>query len=178
MIKILAAVDENLGLGYKDRLLCHLPEDLKRFKKITENELVCMGSRTYSSIVSQLGSSLPNRTNIVFSRNPNFPVVNNDTDVVYTSVSELLHEYYELGESNLYVIGGGNIYSQMLPYCNEILLTKIHHSFVNVDTYLPSFNVKDFDVLSVENHFKDDKHEYDFTFLTLKRKLTSLSIRL
>jgi len=165
-IKIIAAISNTNQLGYKNELLCHLPNDLKRFKELTTGDFVIMGKNTFNSI----GRSLPNRQNIVLttSVNHNLPV-----DVyAYHSVEDVLFEYenYSEKQETLWIIGGGKVYSQFLPFADYIYLTIIDTEFQYADTYFPEFNLDDWKVIDHVINKADDKHEFDYHYVTYRRK--------
>lgn len=135
-MKAIAAIDLNYGIGKDGRLLAYLPEDLKRFKRITIGKTIVMGHNTLKSLPD--GKPLPGRENIVFSRNPDR--AQEDCTFV-SSVDALLSliKDKEIAEEDVYVIGGGAIYALLLPYCTEIYLTVIEHH-LEADTFFPSIN--------------------------------------
>jgi len=123
---IVAAVDNNMGLGYKGELLAHIPDDLKRFKKLTVGSTVVMGRKTYESLPN---GALPSRTNIVLSRRK----VKYDGAIVMT-LKEFLSAYKH--QQDVFVIGGAQIYEQLLPYTKDMYLTHIYETF-KADTWFP-----------------------------------------
>lgn len=126
MITLIAACSENRVIGKDGTLIWHIPEDLKRFKKLTLGNPIVMGRKTYESI----GKPLPGRTNIILTRDKNFKVEN---CLVYNKISDVL-EIFE--KNNIFVIGGGEIYKQFLDKADRIELTLIHKNF-DGDTYFP-----------------------------------------
>ena len=162
---IIAAIDENNGLGYNGDLLFRIPEDLKRFKKLTTGNIVIMGRNTYESI----GRALPNRTNIVVtSHNIDFPPEGTSIFQVKT-----LKAAYELAEKldgeKVYVIGGGQLYAAALPYTQYLDLTEIFARAENVDTYFPDYH--DFKAFDAESHETEDGIKY--RFVTYERVVTA-----
>ena len=128
---LIVAVDEGWGIGKNNDLLCHLPDDMKYFKKRTTGHTVIMGRKTLESFPG--GNPLKNRTNIVLSSNEI------DKDVVLChSVDEVLKKC----DDDAFVIGGGSIYKQFLPYCNVAYITKIHKDF-DADTFFPVIDETD-----------------------------------
>jgi dihydrofolate reductase len=163
-INIIAAISRENQLGYDNKLLCHLPADLNRFKELTSNSFVVMGSNTYRSI----GMLLPNRTNIILSRDPNFKV---EGAIIYRSIEEAIRHYHSyFVRSDLWVIGGQQIYEQFLPYCDQIELTIIDHVFEKSDVQFPEFSLDDFKVIESLPNGIDDDHPYPYHFVTYKRK--------
>lgn len=174
-INIICAIDLNSGIGYKNKLLCHLPNDLKRFKSLTENQVVVMGRVTYKSILNQLGKPLPYRTNVILTRDEEYSV-NYDDVHVYNSISDLLYEYEQECEGDIWIIGGQQVYEQFLPYADNLYLTIIDHEFEDVDTYFPAISNEWKCVDKVENK-KDDKHLYDYHYLTYTKKNKSKNFK-
>ncbi len=159
-ISIVVAIAENNAIGKNNELLWHLPKDLKFFKQVTSGNTVIMGRKTYDSI----GKPLPNRRNIVISKQPNLVIAGAEVfNSLETALKNCIHE------KEIFIIGGASIYKEVLPFCNRIYLTKVHHSF-NADVYFPEANFSDWKILSEENHYKDEKHLYDFTFLIMENK--------
>lgn len=163
--RIIAAVDENNGLGYNGDLLFKIPEDLKRFKTLTTGNIVIMGRKTYES----LGRPLPNRQNIVVSSKAiDFPPEGTSVFQVKT-----LKGAYELAEKldgeKVYVIGGGQLYAAALPWTQYLDLTEIFARAEQVDTYFPDYH--DFKALDAESHETEDGIKY--RFVTYERVVTA-----
>ncbi len=158
IISIIAAVDENSGLGHDNQLLCYLPADLKHFKKITMGKPIIMGRKTFESI----GKPLPGRRNIVLSRSP----LKIDGVEVVHSLSDALILTKDVPEAM--IIGGANIYTQAICYTQIIYLTEIHHQF-NADVYFPQLNQEDWITVSSEKRVQDEENPYDMTFHCLER---------
>jgi len=160
MITIIAAVAQNNALGKDNQLIWHLPDDLKRFKKLTHNHHIIMGRKTFES----LPCILPNRKHIVISRNSNYQ--KNDI-IVVRNVEEVLKivPKYEL----IFVIGGGEIYNLFMNIADKIELTQVHYSF-EADTFFPEIDPQKWKIIASEFHSKDQKHQYDFTFKTYIRR--------
>lgn len=124
-MKAIVAVDLNWGIGYKGDLLQPIPEDLKYFKQLTLGKVVVMGRETFESLPGQ--KPLKDRQNIVLSRNENF--VNGDV-IKCTSLDELFNVLANYSKDDIFVIGGESIYSQLLPYCTDVFVTKIENRYV------------------------------------------------
>ena len=128
-ISIVAAVQKDRGLGYKNKLLWRIPNDLKRFKKLTTGHTIIMGSKTYDS----MGKPLPNRKNIVLSRNTNLKIKG-------VSVAHSLKEAILLSdEGEIFVIGGAEIYELALPFANKLHLTLINEN-KEADAFFPDYS--------------------------------------
>jgi len=158
-ISIIAAVDQNYGLGKDNRLLCYLPADLKYFKKMTMGKPVIMGRKTFLSI----GKPLTGRQNIVLSQQVDLI---EGADVV-TSFEQAIAKSNNAAE--LMVIGGAEIFSQALPVADQIYLTLIHHTF-EADVYFPEIDLSSWTCVSEVERPADEKNQYDLTFCHYKRK--------
>ncbi len=159
-LSMIAAVGENLELGYKNQLLCHLPVDLRHFKEITSGHTVLMGDKTWESLPKK---PLPNRRNIVITLDDvTFP----DCETVH-SIEDALALLN--GEEEAFVMGGATMYRLFLPHADKLYLTRIVSAFT-ADVYFPA--IKDEDWTLVESEFvpKDEKNAYDLYFQTLIRK--------
>ncbi|MET3508289.1 dihydrofolate reductase [Halalkalibacter oceani] len=171
-IKMIAAIDLNGNLGYKGELLTtNQKADLKHFKELTTNKLIVMGRTTFDSILRyNNGKSLSNRTHIVLSNNESYST-NQDNCFVYHSINDVLHDYNEYGNNeDVWVIGGEQIYTQFLPHVDEIHLTIFHNVFEEVDAYFPLIDLKDWTISSNESYGKDEQNEFDYNFVTYRRK--------
>ena len=167
MINIIVAQGENREIGYKNKLLCHLPKDLKHFKETTMGHTVVMGRKTFESI----GRPLKGRENIVLSSRTDLSV---DEDVIVTNdIDSILKLNLKYPSKQIFIIGGESVYLQFLSYTSKIYLTQIHHTFENADTrfpYLPDIHWK----VESEKFFEaDEDNPYDFTIKVYKRKMVS-----
>jgi dihydrofolate reductase len=155
---IVVAFDENGAIGKENQLLWHLPNDLKHFKSITSGFPIIMGRKTFESI----GRLLPNRTNIILSRQkleiPGAVVVSSMEDANASLTSD-----------KLFVIGGGEIYKTLLPDCSTLEITKVHHQF-DADTFFPSVNWEEWKMVWQEQHEADERHAFAYTFERYERK--------
>ena len=135
MISAIVAVDNNWGIGFNGDLLEHIPEDLKYFKTITTNNTVMMGRKTWDSLPKK---PLPNRTNIVITNNPN---TYNDAEFMdlFDAKLYLIHNKND----DIFIIGGGKIYKELLPLCDRVYVTKIFKDHDQVDTYFPNLDELD-----------------------------------
>jgi dihydrofolate reductase len=138
-----------------------LPADLKHFKQLTQGHPVVMGRRTYESI----GRPLPNRTNLVVTRQQDWQAPGCET---VHSVPEAL-ERARLLDEDVFVIGGSEIYRQALPAADVIYLTEVHHSFEG-DVTFPELNHTEWREEARARHEPDEKHAYAFSFVTLRRR--------
>lgn len=130
-MEIIVAVDENYAIGKDNNLLARISPDLKRLRQFTVGNIIVMGSKTYMSFPKR---PLPDRENIVITSHPeNYPEVR-----CFTSTDAFL-EYAKTAEKPIFVLGGGSVYKQLLPYCDKAHVTKILHSF-EADTYFPNLD--------------------------------------
>jgi len=156
MIKIIVAMSDNRVIGNNNELIWKLSSDLKRFKDLTTNNPVVMGRKTYESI----GRPLPNRRNIIITRNLEYQV--DDCEIVSSLEEALL-----LTNSDCFIIGGGEIYKQSLEIVDKIYLTLVHKEFEG-DTKFPELN-KEWIEVSRANFDSDEKNEYNYSFIEYDR---------
>ncbi|KMJ59666.1 dihydrofolate reductase [Bacillus sp. LL01] len=159
MISIIVAADRNNLIGKDNDLPWRLPADLAYFKKITSGSTIVMGRKTYESI----GKPLPKRKNIILSRK-GFSAEGCET---LPSLNEVKHLDEESKE--LFIIGGAHIFKEALPYSDFLYLTYIDEEFEG-DTYFPSFNEREWELISDEKGIKDEKNPYDYYFRKYKRR--------
>ena len=156
MLNLIVAISQNNAIGKAGDLLCHLPNDLKHFKDITTGATIVMGKTTFFSLPRR---PLPNRRNIVLTRDTNFTYDN--TEVAH-SIDQL---YTMLGkDENVFIIGGGNVYQQFLSNVDKLYITHIHHTWDDADTFFPEIDPTIWQCISQEHHETDDKHLYPYTF--------------
>ncbi|OAA93869.1 dihydrofolate reductase [Clostridium coskatii] len=144
MLHIIAALNEYYALGRDNKLLWHIPEDLKRFKDITYGKSIIMGRKTFES----LPCILPKRKHIVITRDKSYNILDERVEIVH-HVEDVLK--YKDSPIESFVSGGGEIYKQLLPYCNKLYLTKIH-SHEKGDTYFPKFDKSNYHVIEFKEH--------------------------
>ena len=162
MLSIIVAIAKNNVIGKDNKLIWHLPEDLKRFKDLTTGKTIIMGSNTFKS----LGRVLPNRRHIVLTRNKEWKVENDQVEILYEV--EDLKKYVE-DEEEHFVIGGASIYKLLMPYSNKMYVTKIEEIF-DGDTYFPDINESEWEVVEKIKGIKDEKNPYDYSYITYARK--------
>ena len=154
MISIIAAVAKNRAIGYKNKLIYWLPNDLKRFKALTTGHTIIMGRNTYLSLPK---GALPNRRNIVLSRSAKeFPGCD-----VYASLEEALAHCTP--DEDIYIIGGASVYRQALKIADRLCLTEIDDTPTEADTFFPSYD--DWKEESREDHPVDDRHDFPYSFV-------------
>lgn len=160
MITTIVAKAENNIIGNNNELIWHLPNDLKRFKALTSGHPIIMGRKTYESI----GRPLPNRTNIVITRNPDW---NAGGILVVNSLEEAIEKAKEIDE-NIFIIGGGNIYEQAMEISNALEVTEVHRLFEG-DTKFPEINSDTWKETEREKFPTDEKHLYEYSFVRYER---------
>lgn len=143
MISAIVAVDENWGIGFNGELLEKIPEDMKYFKGLTTGHVVVMGSKTWDSLLKK---PLKDRLNVVISSKPREVL---DDMSIRIDMEELLVRILHMQQDALinpaeeeewFIIGGGSIYQQLLPFCDRVYVTKIFKEHENVDTYFPNLD--------------------------------------
>ncbi len=160
MINIVVAKASNNVIGAKNDLIWHLPNDLKHFKSLTSGHPIIMGRKTFES----LGRPLPNRTNIVVTRDQNW----NAEDIEITSSLVKAIETAKKIDEDVYIIGGGNIYKQAMEFTDVLYITEVHHEF-DGDTYFPEIDSEEWEEVEREDFKKDEKHPYAYSFVTYRR---------
>lgn len=160
-ISIIVAIADNNGIGKDNKLLLHLPEDLKRFKKLTTGNTIIMGRNTFLSLPV---GALPNRNNIVISDLPDeqFPGC-----VMASSIEDALSKTDDLGEC--FIIGGGSIYRQFLPHTSKLYITRVHADF-NADTFFPEINYDEWEEISRELNPPDKTNPVSYSYIIYERK--------
>ncbi len=159
-ITLIAAASENDALGKDNALVWHLPDDFKRFKKLTTGHHIIMGRKTFETFPEPL----PNRIHVVITRDKTYKKFG---AIVVHSIKEALEIAKE--DDQPFIIGGGEIYKQGLEYADKIELTRVHSEF-SADTFFPNIDENKWELIKEEHHPKDDKHDFAFTYLTYIRK--------
>ena len=162
MIIMIAAIAENNALGKDNQLLWHLPDDFKRFKRLTSGHHIIMGRKTFESFPKPL----PERTHIIITRDKNYTVNFDNCTVVYN-----MEEAIAVTAKNhdVYIIGGGEIYNLGMPFADKLDITKVHATF-EADAFFPEINTTEWKIVESEFHPKDEKHSFEFTYQTFVRK--------
>lgn len=162
MINIIAAVDRHMGIGYENKLLFWLPNDLKRFKALTTGNTIIMGRKTFESLPK---GALPNRRNIVLSSH---------TDVIFPGAeafSSLEEALKNCGtDEQVYIIGGASVYRQALPLADVLCLTEIDAEAPQADVYFPDVDMNIWQEKSRESHPVDEKHPCPYAFVDYIRR--------
>ena len=154
-LSIIVAMAKNRVIGADNKLLWHLPEDLKRFKAITRNKVCIMGRKTYESIVDVLGKPLPKRLSIVITRNTAYkPIGAGVEDVIIChSLGEAIdiakEKSGERDQNEVFCLGGAQIYTEFLQYANRIYLTELDKTYYG-DAYFPQINMDEWELCGEE----------------------------
>lgn len=164
MLSFVVAISENNVIGKNGSLPWRLPEDLKFFKDITStsSKTMIMGRKTFES----LPKVLPGRKHIILTRNKNFKINDEQVSVIYDIKN--LQPYIEASEE-YFVIGGAEIFKQLLPYADRIYLTRIHENF-HGDTFFPEFDENQWQTNILRKGTVDEDNPYAHTYLILDKK--------
>lgn len=157
---MIAAAAENNALGKDNELVWHLPNDFKRFKTLTSGHYIVMGRKTFESFPKPL----PNRTHVIITRQKNYKA---EGCIIVDSIEKALLVCPK--NEDTFIIGGGEIYTLSLPFTDKIEITRVHHSF-EADAYFPVLNEEEWILVQSDFNKKDEKHIYDYTYLTYVRK--------
>lgn len=162
-VSLIAAVANNHVIGNNNRLIWHLPADLKHFKKLTMGHTLIMGRKTYESI----GKPLPGRTTIIVTSQPDYQAP--DKCKVAGSVDEAIKMVK--GEKDVFVAGGAEIYQQTIDlyHTRRLYITRIYANFEG-DTFFPAIDEEKWELLEREDHEADEKNPYPFSFQLYKKK--------
>jgi dihydrofolate reductase len=162
-LTIIVAAGEDNAIGKDNDLIWHLSDDLKRFKSLTNGHCIIMGRKTFESFPKPL----PNRTHIVITRQDQYTVP--DGVIVVNNMQDALDAARK--DKQPFIIGGGEIYKQAMPFVDRIEITRVHHSFPEADTHFPEIDVTFWKETGRKEHTKDEKHSFPFTFLTYERNI-------
>lgn len=156
-ITIIVAAAENNAIGKDNELIWSLPNDLKRFKKLTSGHSIIMGRKTFDSFPGLL----PNRKHIVISRNKNISF--SDEVTVVNNFEDAIRETGD--DENPFIIGGGQIYKLAMDLVDKIELTRVHEEF-KADTFFPKIDEDKWELINEEFNEKDERHQFSFTYKT------------
>jgi len=157
-INIIAAVASNRAIGFQNKLLYWLPNDLKRFKALTTGHTIIMGRHTFESLPK---GALPNRRNIVLSRTQSsFPGCD-----CYPSLDDALRHC--AADEDLYIIGGASVYEQAIGKADRLCLTEVDDTPQQADAFFPPYD--DWKIEQEEKHPKDEKHNFNYAFVDYKK---------
>ncbi|MBI1221064.1 MAG: dihydrofolate reductase [Bacteroidetes bacterium] len=158
---IVAAADDG-AIGKDNDLLWSLPDDMRFFKTTTSGHAVIMGRKTLESF----GRPLKNRENICITRNADYQA---EGVHIVSGLEEAIKLAEELGETEAFLLGGGQIYALGLHYCDKIYLTRVHARFPEAEAHFPTLKEDEWREVHREEHPADERHAYAFTFLTYER---------
>lgn len=161
MITIIAAIGKNNSLGKDNKLLWHLPDDFKRFKELTSGHKILMGRKTFES----LPGVLPNRTHLILTKQEDYKIP--DGCFAFSNLRHIV-EFVKSTDTNLYVIGGGEIYKQSMDIADRMELTVVDYE-PEADTFFPEVD-DSWELIKEEKHEIDERHKYAFSYLTYKKK--------
>ena len=165
MIKsLVVAASTNNAIGKNNQLPWRLPNDVKFFKNVTWGMPVLMGRKSFEALNNK---PLTGRVNIVltsskFFKKEGIVIVNKIKDAEFFAAQ---NDYKEL-----MILGGGHVYAQTINDADKIYITRVHHVFEDADTFFPVIDEQKWKLVSNEDHFKDDKHAYDYSFQLWERK--------
>jgi dihydrofolate reductase len=157
MISIIVAISKNNAIGKDNTLLWNIPEDLKHFKEITSGHTIIMGRKTFESI----GRPLPNRRNIVITRDDSY--AHNGIEIANSLIKALDVCKYE---DEVFVIGGGEIYKQALPFADKLYVTHVEKEYTG-DAFFPEISKEEWVEISKEEHSENDP---PYRFSTYEKK--------
>jgi len=160
MIILIVAAAQNNALGKNNELVWHLPDDFKRFKALTTGHHIIMGRKTFESFPKPL----PNRTHVVITRQKKY---NPEGCIVVDSIEKAIA--ISPKNEDVFIIGGGEIYTLGLSFADKIELTRVFDDF-DADVYFPEINLDEWELIKEEFHPKDEKHKHDFSYQTFIRK--------
>lgn len=170
-LTIIVAIARNRAIGFQNRLLYWLPNDLRRFKSLTVGNTVIMGSNTFRSLPN---GALPNRRNIVLSRRgkpADFPGAD-----LFRSLPEALADCQQRAQQSdahsqdVFIIGGASVYREALPFADRLCLTCIDDTPSQADTFFPDFDSTDWLETFREAHTTDERHAHPYSFVDLERR--------
>ncbi len=160
-ISCIVAKTKNNVIGLDNKMPWHISDDLKYFKKVTTGHTIIMGRKNFESI----GRPLPNRINIVLTRDKNFK---NKGCIILDTIEKALKFAYDTGEDEVFIIGGGQIYEQTVEYWDKMYITEIEAE-IDGEVFFPEIDSNEWKEIWQECHSKSDKNEYDFCFKQYER---------
>lgn len=161
MITIIVATDLLGAIGYQNHLLFHMPADMRHFRLLTTGNTVLMGRKTFDSLPK---GALPNRRNLVLSRDEHLRIENAET---FTGIKEALESCKK--DEHVFIMGGESIYRQAMEFADEIELTLIDTKAPEADAFFPEISYDTWEEVSRDEHEKDEKNPFDYAFIHLSR---------
>ena len=162
MLSIIVAIANDNVIGKDNKLIWHLPEDLKRFKSLTTEHTIIMGRKTFES----LGRILPNRKHVILCNDMEMNIDNENVEIL-EDIS-MLKKYIDSDEEN-FVIGGATIYKLLMPYADKLYITKINESF-DGDVYFPEVNENEWQEVKREKGLRNESNPFDYEYIDYIRK--------
>ncbi len=162
MLSIIVAIANKNVIGKDNKLIWHLPEDLKHFKEITAGHKIIMGRKTFES----LGRILPNRKHVILCNDMEMDI--NDENVEILDDISKLDKYINSDEEN-FIIGGATIYKLLMPYANKMYITKINQDFEG-DVYFPEIKEDEWKEVSSTEGLRNEENPFDYKYITYVRK--------
>ena len=160
-ISIIVAIASNYAIGKDNDLLWHISRDLKRFKELTDGHYIVMGKKTYFSLPKR---PLPNRTNMVITDVPGEQI---DDCLMAYSIEDAISKMDQEGEN--FIIGGGSIYRQFMPYADKLYITRVHKDF-DADTFFPVISLDEWKLIEKDEVSDDPQNDFTYSFETYERK--------
>jgi len=158
---MIAGIGKNNELGKKNQLLWNMPADMAHFKEKTSGHSVLMGQRTFESI----GRPLPKRRNVVLTRDTNFKA--EGIEIAYSF--EEAFNLFKNSDEEIFIIGGAEIYKQGMAFADKLYITEVDMEDKDADTFFPEIIPIVFGETTRENHKKDDKNPYNYSFVEYER---------
>jgi len=161
LVSAIVAMDKNKVIGVNNKIPWYLPSDFRYFKRKTTEHHIIMGRKCFDSI----GKPLPNRTNIILTRNPYFIAT---SCLVYHSIEEALGFAYDNDEEECFIIGGTEIYKLAWPYLDKLYITEVDTAVATKEDdeviYFPDFTMEEWGLISSREKPSDEKNEFAYTF--------------
>ena len=161
MLSIIVAIAKNNVIGKDNKLIWHLPEDLKRFKRLTTGHTIIMGRKTFES----LGRILPNRHHVILCNDAELNI--NDENVEVLNDISLLDKYINSDEEN-FVIGGATMYKLLMPYCKKMYITEINKDF-DGDVWFPKIDLAKWKITKKEKGLTDENNPFEYEYVTYEK---------
>lgn len=161
VLSVIAAINKNRGIGYQNKLLYWLPNDMKRFKSLTTGHTIIMGRKTFESLPK---GALPNRRNIVLTRQE-MSFAGAET---FHSLNEALEHCGS--EEEVYVIGGASLYEEAIPLADKLCITEVNDDKAPADVFFPEISLDFWQEKSRESHPSDERHLYSYCFVDYVRR--------
>ena len=163
MISLIVAYDKQQDIGRENSLAWKLPEDLKNFKKITENNYIVMGRKTFESI----GRALPNRKNVILTKNKDYA---QDKCLIIHDIQDILNLSASKPHYEIFIIGGAQIYNEFVDIADRLYVTEVDAEIDNIDAYFPKWDRSKYKCIGSREYQKDDKNEFDFNFSVFEKQ--------